>query len=71
MFCVDESTAAAIRQAYLESGEFAAAIELRRHFPGIVDNEHARRCAQVIAGWTPLPLPVMPRQARKSRSPEK
>jgi hypothetical protein len=30
MFVVDESTAAAIRRAYEEGGEFAAAIEVRR-----------------------------------------
>jgi hypothetical protein len=68
MFCVDESTAAAIRQAYFESGEFAAAIELRRHFPGITDNEHARCCARMIAGWTPQPLPVTTPKRRKPKS---
>lgn len=35
-------------------GEFAAAVELRRRFPGISDNEQARRCARTIAGWKPL-----------------
>jgi hypothetical protein len=55
MFCVDEATAAAIRHAFLEGGEFAAAIELRRHFPGITDNAAAQRCARAIAGWQPLP----------------
>jgi hypothetical protein len=49
MFSVDEATAAAIRQAFLEGGEFAAAIELRRHFPGITDNATAQRCARAIA----------------------
>jgi hypothetical protein len=61
MFSVDEVTAAAIRQVFEESGEFAAAVELRRHFPGIVDNENARLCVRAIAGWKPLPpLPRKP-----------
>ena len=66
MFTVDEATAAAIRKAYLESGELSAVVELRRHFPGIVDNENARRCVRTIAGWQPLP-PKKPR-ACKTRS---
>ena len=51
MFTVDEPTAAAIRKAYLESGELSAVVELRRHFPGIVDNENARLCVRTIASW--------------------
>jgi hypothetical protein len=58
MFCVTEAEAAAIRSAYEQGGEFSAAIELRRLFPGITDNAKARECAQAIAGWTPLPDPV-------------
>jgi hypothetical protein len=54
MFSVDETTAAAIRQAYEASGELSAVVELRRHFPGITDNESARRCVRAIAGWKPL-----------------
>jgi hypothetical protein len=66
MFCVDEITAAAIRRAYEEGGELSAAVELRRWFPGITDNANARRCARVIAGWTPLPqLPA--KQAPRKR----
>jgi hypothetical protein len=38
MFVISEAEAAAIRAAFEERGEFAAAIELRRHFPGITDN---------------------------------
>ena len=34
MFVVTEADAAAIRAVFQESGEFAAAIELRRLFPG-------------------------------------
>ena len=67
MFMVNEAEAAAIRQAYEESGEFAAAIELRRYFPGIRDNANARLCARTIASWSPLPPVVKRRSARKRR----
>src|SRR5689334_4468852 len=46
MFVVSEAIAETIRRIYQESGEFAAAVELRRHFPGITDNQNARRCAR-------------------------
>ena len=42
MFVVSESEAAAIRTVFEQEGEFSAAIELRRRFPGIADNEQAR-----------------------------
>jgi hypothetical protein len=58
MFMVSEAVAELIRRTYEESGEFAAAIELRRHFPGITDNTEARRCARTIAGWTASPSPA-------------
>ena len=67
MFVVTESDAAAIRTAYERGGELSAAVELRRLFPGIRDNDHARACARTIAGWQPLPVkparkpPVRPR----------
>ncbi len=65
MFSVTEAEATAIRDAYHQSGEFAAAVELRRLFPGIIDNRQARACARTIAGWKPLPLrPVRPRVRR-------
>jgi hypothetical protein len=67
MFMVDEATAEAIRRAYEEGGEFAAAVELRQRFPGITDNDNARRCVRAIIGWTPLP-PVPPKRTRTSRS---
>jgi hypothetical protein len=57
MFCVTEAEAAAIRTAFDEGGEFSAAVELRRIFPGILDNAKARYWARVIAGWKPLPPP--------------
>jgi hypothetical protein len=63
MFSVDETTAEAIRQVFEESGELSAVIELRRHFPGIADNETARLCVRTIAGWKPLP-PLPPKRIR-------
>ena len=51
MFMVTESDAAAIRAAYDQSGELAAAVELRRRFKGITDNEKARACVRSIVGW--------------------
>ena len=60
MFVVSEEEAAAIRAAFDRGGEFAAAVELRRRFPGIADNERARACARTIVGWTPLKLPPRP-----------
>jgi hypothetical protein len=58
MFVVTEADAAAIREIFVREGELSAAIELRRRFPGIRDNEQARAQARTIAGWKPLPLPV-------------
>jgi hypothetical protein len=56
MFSVTEADAAAIRAAYEQRGELSAAVELRRRFPGILDNAQARECARIIAGWKPMPL---------------
>ena len=56
MFVVSEADAAAIRAVFEQRGELSAAVELRRRFPGIVDNAQARECARIIAGWKPLPL---------------
>lgn len=55
MFIVTEADAAAIRAIFDQAGELSAAIEVRRRFPGITDNAHARRCARSIAGWQLLP----------------
>jgi hypothetical protein len=55
MFMVTEADAAAIRDIFAQDGELSAAIELRRRFPGIVDNAKGRDCVRAIAGWTPLP----------------
>ena len=69
MFMVDEATAEAIRKAYEDQGELAAVVELRRHFPGITDNENARLCVQSIASWSPRPpLPQPAKRKRRTRS---
>ena len=46
MFCISEAQAAEIRAIFHERGEFSAAVELRRLFPGIRDTEQARECAR-------------------------
>jgi hypothetical protein len=61
MFVVSEADAAAIRTVFKQDGELSAAIELRRRFPGIPDNEQARACVRTIAGWRPLPTVQAPR----------
>jgi hypothetical protein len=57
MFVVSEMEAAAIQAAFDQGGEFSAAIELRRLFPGVADNNQAREFARTIAGWKPLRMP--------------
>jgi hypothetical protein len=64
MFVVSKEAAAAIRNAYKQDGELSAAIELRRHFPGVVDNVQARDCARTIAGWTSLLVPQVKARRR-------
>jgi hypothetical protein len=71
MFVVSEEAAAAIRAAFDQGGEFAAAVELRRRFPGIADNAHARTCARAIAGWKPPALPLRPRAPPRQVKPRK
>jgi hypothetical protein len=65
MFTISESEAEAIRHAYDAGGELAAVAELRRHFPGIADNENARLCVRSIAGWTPRPPQPQARRRRR------
>jgi hypothetical protein len=65
MFVVTEAEAAAVRAAYDQGAEVAAAIELRRLCPGVTDNKQARACARTIAGWKPLKL--LPRPPIRSR----
>jgi hypothetical protein len=55
MFAIDELTAEAVRRALNESGELAAIVELRRHFPLIGDNAKASVCVRAIASWGPPP----------------
>jgi len=64
MFVVTEADAAAIRAVYEQRGEFSAAVELRRRFPGITDNAQARMWARTIAGWKPLLLRKIRRRSR-------
>jgi hypothetical protein len=69
MFTVSESEAEAIRRAYEAGGELSAVVELRRHFPGIADNENARLCVRTIASWSPRP--PQPQVRRRRRCPTK
>jgi hypothetical protein len=70
MFAISEAEAAAIRAVFEQCGEFAAAVELRRRFPGITDTAQARECARTIAGWKPprsvkrMPKPPRLRRVR-------
>jgi hypothetical protein len=71
MFLITEADANAIRTIFHQEGELSAAIELRRRFPGITDNEKARACARTIAGWTPLPTApasVIPLRSRRAKA---
>jgi hypothetical protein len=67
MFVVTEADAAAIRAAFEQRGELSGAVELRRRFPGITDNEQALACARSIVGWKPLPLKELPKRPRLRR----
>jgi hypothetical protein len=67
MFAVTEAEAAAIRAAFEQGGEFAAAVELRRLFPGVTDNAEARACARTIAAWRPLQLQLVRRSMPQQR----
>jgi hypothetical protein len=57
MFVITEADADVIRAIFDQEGELSAAIELRRRFPGIIDNAKARAHVRTIAGWKPLPPP--------------
>jgi hypothetical protein len=70
MFVISEEEAAAIRAAFDQGGEFAAAVELRRRFPGITVTATARECARVIADWKPVALPVRLRTRLRRRRKE-
>ena len=66
MFAVTEAEAAMVRAAFDQGGEFSAAVELRRLFPGITDITKARECARIIAGWSPV-LSPQPRPVTRLR----
>jgi hypothetical protein len=71
MFVDSEAESVAIRTAFEQSGELAAAVELRRLFPVIIDTVQARECARTIAGWKPrpkTPLPIWRLRPRRCRS---
>jgi hypothetical protein len=55
-----------IRTAFDQGSELSAAVELRRLFPGITDDAHARARARTIAGWKPLPVPLPEAAARRT-----
>jgi hypothetical protein len=63
MFVVGEAEPAAIRAVFHERGEFSAAVEVRRLFPGVTDAEQALECARTIAGWKPRSRRLRPRKA--------
>jgi hypothetical protein len=67
MYVVTEADAAAIREAYETGGELSAAVELRRRFPGIIENATAREQARRIAAWEPLPDRPLPHQRSRKR----
>jgi len=58
MFTVDDVTVEAIRRACAEGDELAGAVELRRHFPLIIDTILARDCVRRIVGWRLAPEPM-------------
>jgi hypothetical protein len=62
MFVLTDAQAATIRTVYEQRGEFSAAVELRRLFPGIADYAQARECVRTIASWRPLPKRLRPRR---------
>lgn len=66
MFMVSAEEADLVRAAYERGGEFSAAVELRRLFPGLLDSEDTRECARTIAGWKPRALPERPRIRRRA-----
>lgn len=63
MFIVSDAERALIQAAWDSGGELAAAVELRRLFPGIADMANARRCARIVAGWTAAPATPPPKPA--------
>jgi hypothetical protein len=58
MFAIDDATVVAVRHAFDEHGELAAAVELRRHFAGIGDLAWARQVVRIVLGWQPIQDPA-------------
>ena len=52
---LEKAEIVAICAVFDQAGELSAPLEMRRRFPGVTDNVHARRCARSIAGWKPSP----------------
>ena len=67
MFTVDDAAAESIRRALEDSGELAAVVEFRRHFPLIQDHAHARSCVRAIAAWAPVSPPETTRPPGEGR----
>jgi hypothetical protein len=55
VFIITEADANAIRAVFDQEGELSAAIEVRRLFPDIAENDETQECARTVAGWKPLP----------------
>jgi len=53
MFTLTPEVADAIRFVFQAKGAWAAAVELRHHYPGIKDNRAALEAVRLIVGWTP------------------
>lgn len=51
MFALSGDEIASVHAAFDNGGELAAAVELRRLFPGITDLQKANQCARVILRW--------------------
>ncbi len=60
MFAVSDDDVAAIRAAFDAGGELAAAVEIRRRFRGITDDDVARDWARRMMAWSPVPVPGRP-----------
>lgn len=58
MFSVSETEATMIQAALESGGELAAAVELRRLFPGVGNIAQARHCVRIIATWKPIQAPL-------------
>jgi hypothetical protein len=67
---ITEQEASTIRAAFEQRGELSAVVELRRLFPGVLDDQQARECVRIIAGWKALPMKRRSRLIAKSKNIE-